>query len=74
MRCSVVSMAKKSLLPSISDVTHGEHDFDTQALLVFVYDTVGPPCFQRSPRVPSLEVLLAPDSVVFISSTYGIFK
>lgn len=57
MHCSVVSRAKKSPLPSISDVTHGEHDFDTQVLLVFVYDTLGPPSFQRSPRIPSLEVL-----------------
>lgn len=65
MRHSVVSRAKKSLLPSISDMTHGEHDFGTQALLVFVYDTLGPPSFQRSPRNPSSEVLLAPDSEVF---------
>lgn len=34
--CSVVSRAKKSLLPSVSDVTHRERDFGTQALWVFV--------------------------------------
>lgn len=48
------------------DVTPGERDFGTQALLVYVDDTPGPPSFQRSPRIPSLELLLAPDSVVFI--------
>lgn len=74
MHRSVVSRAKKSPLPSISDVTHGEHDFDTQALLVFAYDTLGPPSFQRSPRIPSLEELLASHSVVFISSICGTFE
>lgn len=74
MHRSVVSRAKKSLLPSVSDVTHGDHDFGMQALLVFVYDALGPPSFQRSPRIPPSEVLLAPDSVVFISPIYAIFK
>jgi len=34
----LVSRAKESLLPAISDVSHyyREHDFGTQALLVFV--------------------------------------
>jgi len=45
-----------------------------EALLVFVYDTLGPPSFQRSPRIPSLEVLLAPGYMIFISLIYGIFK
>lgn len=57
MCCSVVSRAKKSLLPSVSDVTY---DFGTQALWVCVCDALGPPGFQRSPGISSSEVLWAP--------------
>lgn len=41
MCCCMVCMAKKSLLPSISAVTHGKQDFDTQSLLGVLYDVLG---------------------------------
>lgn len=74
MCCSVFSRAKKSLLPSVSDVTYGERGFGTQALWVCVCDALGPPGFQRSPGISSSEVLWAPDSADFISSIYGTFS
>lgn len=73
MCCCMVCRAKQSPLPSISAVTHGRHDFDTQSLLVALYDVLGPPGFQRSPRILSLWMSQTP-WVVFISFIYGIFK
>lgn len=73
MCCCTVCKATQSLLPSISAVTHGKHDFDTQSLLVALYDVLGPPRFHRSPRILSLRVSQTLQ-VVFISLIYGIFK
>lgn len=44
----VVGFVGLSLLPSVSAVTHGKHDFDAYSLLVVLYDVLGPPRFQRS--------------------------
>lgn len=54
--CAVVWFVGLSLLPSVSAVTHGKRDFDAQSLLVALYDVLGPPRFQRSPGIPSLQV------------------
>lgn len=44
-----------------------------QSLLVALYDVLGPPTFQRSPRILPSWMSQTP-WVVFISSIYGIFK